>query len=144
MQRGFYQTTNLIAFVLCCFIGLASCERSNKSLTIKDGQKNISTIFKPQLKTSFCAFNIVQIKDSAFFNYGVSWTDAQGKTYQYVFSIKNYCDFTAVNLKADETFDCKIIEKANNENCIVCMGFMETPPLYHSINIVKLFLRHPV
>ena len=67
----------------------------------------------------------------------MDWTDSQGNAYQHVFSVRNHCDFATANLKADETFNCKIVEKAIVEDCIVCMGFMETPPLHHNINVVK-------
>ena len=137
MQQRCSETANFIALILCCFIGLASCERSNKSLPIKDGQKNISTTFSAQLKTSFCAFNIVQIKDSAFFNYGFSWTDALGKTYEHVFSVQNHCDFNIEQIKADETFYCRIADKAIVDTCLACMGFMETPKLFHNIRVIK-------
>lgn len=133
----------IIVSVLMCFIFTAcnknenSLKKNKNSLVTKEKQNINSKIFKAKLITSFCAYNIVQIQDSDFFSYGMNWTDPQGKTYQHVFSVKNYCDFAAVNLKADETFNCKIIEKATIEDCVVCMGFMETPPLYHNINIVK-------
>ena len=137
MSKRFSKLIKLIALILCCFIGLASCESSDKSLTIKDGQKNISTTFKAQLKTSFCAFNIVQIKDSAFFNYGMVWTDALGKTYEHVFSVKNHCDFNKEYIKVDETFYCRIVDKAIVDTCVACMGFMETPKFLYNIRVIK-------
>ena len=129
----------------CFLIGFVACDKNNvekplkdeKPLIAKESQKNISEIFKARLIASFCAYNIVQIQDSAFYSYGMDWTDSQGNTYQHVFSVSNYCDFATANLKVDETFDCKIVEKATVENCIVCMGFMETPPLLYNINVVK-------
>lgn len=137
MQRICFQTANLIALILCCFISLASCESSGKSVTIRDVSKNIFTTFKAQLKTSFCAFNIVQIKDSTFFNYGMSWTDALGKTYQHVFSVENHCDFNKEHIKVDEIFNCRIVDKAIVDTCVACMGFMETPKFLHNIRVIK-------
>lgn len=128
----------------CILIGLVACEknmeekpRNENPLTAKDRQNKISKIFKARLITSFCAYNIVQIQDSAFYNYGMDWTDSQGNAHQHVFSVRNHCDFGTANLKVNETFDCKIVEKALVEDCIVCLGFMETPPLHHNINVVK-------
>ena len=137
MREKFYQTANFIAFILCCSIGLVACETSDKSLATQDGQKFISTTFKAQLKISFCAFNIVQIKDSVFFHYGMSWTDAMGKTYKNVFSVKNHCDFKKDQLKVDEIFTCRIVDKSIVDTCVSCMGFMETPAIAHNIELIR-------
>ena len=137
MSKRFSKLTKLIALILCCFIGLESCDSSDNRVIIKDGQKNISSTFKAQLKTAFCAFNIVQIKDSAFFNYGMTWTDALGKTYEHVFSVENHCDFNNEQIKVDEIFNCRIVDKAIVDTCIACMGFMETPKLLHNIQVIK-------
>ena len=138
------QSATLSFIIFCFLIGFAACEKNENTLnkdknllSAKGQQKDISKTFKARLKTSFCAYSIVQIQDSAFYSYGMDWTDSQGNTYKHVFSVKNYCDFDTANLKVDETFDCKIVEKATVENCIVCFGFMETPPLLHNINVVK-------
>ncbi len=137
MLKRFYKLIKIIHLILLCFIGLASCDSVDKRVTIKDGQKNISPTFKAQLKTTFCAFNIVQIKDSAFFNYGMSWTDALGKTYEHVFSVKNHCDFNNEHIKVDEIFGCRIVDKAIVDTCVACMGFMETPSLLHNLQVTK-------
>lgn len=128
----------------CFLIGLVACEKNMEEkprienvLTPKEGQNKTSKIFKARLLASFCAYNIVQIQDSTFYNYGMDWTDSQGNAYQHVFSVRNHCDFGAANLKVNETFDCKIVEKAIVEDCVVCLGFMETPPFLHNIYIVK-------
>ena len=137
MSKRFSKLTKLTALILCCFIGLTSCDSGDDRVIIKDGQKNISSTFKAQLKTAFCAFNIVQIKDSAFFNYGMTWTDALGKTYEHVFSVENHCDFNNEQIKVDEIFNCRIVDKAIVDTCIACMGFMETPKLLHNIQVIK-------
>ena len=137
MQRRCSETANFFSLILCCFIGLTSCDIGDNRVTIKDGPKNISATFKAQLKTSFCAFNIVQIKDSTFFNYGMSWTDALGKTYQHVFSVEYHCDFNKEHIKVDEIFNCRIVDKAIVDTCVACMGFMETPKFLYNIRVIK-------
>lgn len=137
MSKKFSTLTKLIALILWSFLGFVSCDSGDNKQTIKDGPQNISTHFKAQLKTSFCAFNVVQIVDSAFFNYGMSWTDALGKNYEHVFSVKNHCDFNNEHLKVDEIFNCRIVDRAIVDTCMACMGFMETPSLLHNIQVVK-------
>lgn len=140
------KATGLMPFVLLIYISISiiACEKKveekskdENSLTGKERQNKTSKTFKARLITSFCAYNIVQIVDSSLHNYGMDWTDSQGNAYQHVFSVSNHCDFGTANLKVNETFDCKIVEKAIVEDCIVCMGFMETPPLLHNISVVK-------
>lgn len=125
-------------FLSFCFLfTLAACNKNNDEKVLKDRENKTSGCFKARFIGSFCSYNIVQIQDSAFYRYGMDWTDSQGKTYQHVFSVKNYCDFGSANLKINEIFNCKIVEKATIESCVVCLGFMETPPLLHNINVVK-------
>jgi len=133
-------------FLFFCFsIVLAACDKNTdekfvkdeKSLTAKDKQNKPAGIFKARHIGSFCAYTIVQIQDSAFYSYGMEWTNSIGQTYHNVFSVKNHCDFTKSNLKINESFNCKIVENAVTENCMVCLGFMETPPLQHNINVVR-------
>ena len=118
---------------ICILICFVSCHPNAKHVQ----QKNIAKTFKSKLIVSFCAFNIVQIQDSAFYHHGTEWTNAQGVTYQHVFTVKNYCDFSTTNVKIDELFNCIIVEKPTIESCNVCMGFMEAPSLQHCITVVK-------
>ncbi len=93
--------------------------------------------FKAKLLASFCAFHIVQIQDSAYYNQGMDWTDSQGKQYQHVFAVKNHCDFAKANIKAGDIFSCTILKEDGDANCVVCMGFMETPPLQKNVKVVN-------
>ena len=86
---------------ICILICFVSCHPNAKHVQ----QKNIAKTFKSKLIVSFCAFNIVQIQDSAFYHHGTEWTNAQGVTYQHVFTVKNYCDFSTTNVKIDEIFN---------------------------------------
>lgn len=140
MKRNANTIIKTLLLPFCVLLVFTACNKHeaplNKSenpLAAKGTQRNTSEIFKARLISSFCAYNIVQIVDSAFYNYGMNWTDSQGKTYQHVFAVKNYCDFGTANLKVNETFKCEIVEKAKVEDCIVCLGFMETPPLQYNI-----------
>ena len=138
MKKNAHAIIMPVFLPLCILIGFVACENKMKNEpTAKVGQNKTSEIFKTKLIASFCAYNIVQIQDSAFYNYGMDWTDSQGRPYQHVFSVKNHCDFARANIKVNEAFDCKIVDKASDVNCSVCEGFMETPPLHHNINVVK-------
>jgi hypothetical protein len=113
-----------LALVLMSFTG---CEKEEES----------SGVFQAKLLASFCAFHIVEIQDSAFYTHGMDWTDSRGKVYQHVFAVRNYCEFAKANIQTGQTFNCTIIEKVTDENCAVCLGFMETPPLGQNIKVVR-------
>lgn len=94
-------------------------------------------VFEAKLLDSFCAFNIISIEDPAFYSLGMKWKNSQGTTLEHVFSVANPCDFNASGVKKGETFRCRIIKEPRNNSCAVCMGFMETPPLSYSIEVVR-------
>lgn len=133
MKQATSLSKKIFFIPFCILIFFVSCHPNAKPVQ----QKNIAQTFKSKLIVSFCAFYVVQIQDSAFYHHGMEWTNAQGVTYQHVFTIKNYCDFSAANLKTDEIFNCTIVEKPTTESCNVCMGFMEAPSLQHCITVVK-------
>lgn len=144
MKQTISLTKTLCFITLLIIVSLASCHRNARNVekdieptTNNLEQKKITGTFKSKLISSFCAYNIVQIQDSAFYNYGMEWTDTQGKTYRHVFAVKNHCDFSTANLKIGEIFNCKIIEKPTIESCSVCMGFMEAPSLQQYIMVVR-------
>ena len=78
----------------------------------------------------------MQIQGSDFYSYGVNCTNALGKEYQHVFTIKNQCDFVNAHVKAGENFSCSIVDKAAVSNCSFCGGFLDSPPLRHNISVV--------
>lgn len=124
-----------IFFITPCILAccLVSCQPNAKNVP----QKNIPQTFQSKLIASFCAYNIVQIQDSAFYHYGTEWTNTEGVTFQHVFAVKNHCDFSTAKLKINDTFSCQVVEKPTIENCDVCMGFMEVPKVQHFISVVK-------
>lgn len=90
--------------------------------------------FNAKLLASFCAFHIVQIEDERG---GMNWNDPSGKQYKNVFTVKNHCDFAKSGLKAGDRFTAVIVQEAQETNCAVCMGFMETPPLQWNIRVIE-------
>jgi hypothetical protein len=100
-------------------------------------EKRAKNVFKVKLVASLCAFNIVEIQDKSFYNLGMSWKDSGGKEYKNVFAVANFCDFGKSELKVNDVFYCRIIERPLNEDCGVCKAFMETPPLNRNIEVVK-------
>ena len=137
------QSFILYLLIFCVVIGSVSCERNQhiqddkkKTLSFNRQQSDTEKLFKARLIVSFCAFHIVKIEDSAFYSYGMNWTNAEGKEYQHVFSIKNHCDFMNANVKTGEIFTCSIVDKAAVNNCSFCEGFLDSPPLRHNIRVV--------
>lgn len=81
---------------------------------------------------TLCGQHIVQIEDSNFYKLGTNWKD-----YKNVFAVANHCDFAKAGLKAGDTFTCIVVEKAEEENCIMCEAYMETPELKRIIKVVQ-------
>jgi hypothetical protein len=100
-------------------------------------QMDASDTFQAKLVASFCAYDIVEIQDAAFFDKGMNWTNSTGTAYKNVFAVKNHCDFAKAGIHVGDVFTCRILSKDDVQNCMVCMGFMETPPLRHNIDVVK-------
>ena len=137
------QSSTLYLLLFCVVIFSVSCKRNQhiqggdkKTLSFNRQQSDTTKLFRARLTASFCAFHIVQIEDSAFYSYGMNWTNAEGKEYQHVFSIKNHCDFMNANVKTGEIFTCSIVDKAAVSNCSFCEGFLDSPPLRHNIRVV--------
>ncbi len=112
----------LIALISSAFLG---CKKGNECAT-----------FEAKLVGSFCAYNVVQVIDPSYPNLGTSWTDGHGNTFSNSFAVKNYCDFAKSNLMVGDTFKCKIVKSAKDNQCAVCMGFMETPTIGYHIEVL--------
>ena len=111
-------TIILIFFSLCLF----QCNSSKK----------LSGPFKAKLVATLCGQHIVQIEDSNFYKLGTDW-----KEYKHVFAVANHCDFVKKGLKSGDVFTCTIVEKAEEENCIVCEAYMETPELKRNVKVMQ-------
>jgi hypothetical protein len=94
--------------------------------------KKLKGTFKAKLVATLCGQHIVQIEDSKFYKLGTNW-----KEYQHVFAVANHCDFAKAGLKSGDTFTCTIIDRAEEENCIVCEAYMETPELKRNVKVVQ-------
>jgi len=97
-----------------------------------NSSKKLSGPFKAKLVATLCGQHIVQVEDVAFYKLGTDW-----KEYKHVFTVANHCDFVKAGLKAGDMFTCAIIEKAEEENCIVCEAYMETPELKRNVRVVQ-------
>lgn len=97
-----------------------------------NSSKKLSGPFKAKLVATLCGQHIVQIEDSNFYKLGTNWKD-----YKNVFAVANHCDFAKAGLKAGDTFTCIVVEKAEEENCIMCEAYMETPELKRIIKVVQ-------
>ena len=124
------QSSILYLLLFCVVIFSVSCERNQhiqgdekKTLSFNRQQSDTAKLFGVRLIASFCAFHIVQIKDSSFYSYGMNWTNAQGKEYQHVFSIKNHCDFVKAHVKAGENFTFSIDDKPLLPIAVFARGF---------------------
>ncbi len=142
MKKNFIAILSCFVFPLCLLMVFAACTNEIQKNPVKpklvsEGQSDSSGVFRARLIHSFCAYNTVQVLDSAFFRYGMNWTDAQGNTYQHVFSVKNHCDFGIANVQVNEIFNCKLADRPQQEDCMICLGFMETPSLYHNIQVIR-------
>lgn len=119
--------TFLLIIVAAVTVLISSCEKQEKT----------EGVFKVKLVASFCAYNIVEIQDKSFYGLGMNWKAPNGTAYKNVFAIANFCDFAKHGLKANDVFNCRVIERPLAESCAVCMGYMETPPLNRNIEVVK-------
>lgn len=119
--------TILLSLVCLLALSFSSCSKEEKA----------EGVFKAKLIASFCAYNIVEIQDKSFYGLGMSWKAPNGTEYKNVFAIANFCDFAKHGLKANDFFNCRVIERPLAESCAVCMGYMETPPLNRNIEVVK-------
>jgi hypothetical protein len=126
LKRKYMKVFQLLIFA----IGVIMFSGCNK-------EKNTSGVFKAKLVASFCAYNIVEIQDERYFDLGINWKAASGQEYKNVFAVANFCDFGKSGVKVNEVFNCRIIQKPKEENCAVCMGFMDTPPLNRNIEVVE-------
>lgn len=97
-----------------------------------NSSKQLSGTFKAKLVATLCSQHIVQIEDSRFYKLGTDW-----KEYKHVFAVGNHCDFAKAGLKAGDTFNCTIVEKAEEKDCIACEAYMETPGLKRMIKVVQ-------
>lgn len=102
------------------------------SLIQCNSSKKLAGPFKAKLVATLCGQHIVQIEDAAFYKLGTNW-----KEYKHVFTVANHCDFAKAALKAGDIFTCTVIEKAEEENCIVCEAYMETPELKRNVIVVQ-------
>ncbi|RXK62537.1 hypothetical protein ESA94_05930 [Lacibacter luteus] len=93
--------------------------------------------FKARLLASFCGYHIVQVEDGHGTYWGMNWTNSAGTSYPNVFTVANTCDFMKLGLKAGESFMATVIELPEQDNCAVCDGYMETPPLKRSIKVIR-------
>ena len=93
--------------------------------------------FKARLLASFCAYHIVQVEDADKKGYAMDWTSPSGQQYKNVFTVKNHCDFVKAGLKVGDSFTATIVDEPSDTSCVVCFGFMETPPLQWNIRVVE-------
>jgi hypothetical protein len=97
-----------------------------------NSSKKLSGTFKAKLVATLCGQHIVQIEDSNFYKLGTDW-----KEYKHVFAVANHCDFVKAGLKAGDVFTCTVVEKAEEENCMVCQAYIETPELKRNVKVVQ-------
>ena len=115
---------------LFSFIILCSCSKQSESNN-QDNNTDTTSSFRVKVEASFCAYTILSIQDTAFYDKGMKW-----KEYDHVFSVSNPCDRPA-DLKTGELYKCIIIDKPIKTDCAVCMGFMETPPLERNVLLFR-------
>lgn len=142
MKQIIFRPTKLLLLLFFISAGFVSCEKceepsSDKSTGINDQKRNSSAVFSAKLVRSFCAYNIVEILDSAFYSYGMNWTDPEGNVYRNAFTVENYCEFNKHLLGEQEIFNCQVVDNAQPNDCYKCEGFLYTPPLVHKVLAFK-------
>jgi hypothetical protein len=137
MKHFIFRPTQLLLLLFILSVGFISCERCDTAKDDKDQKRNSSAVFRAKLARSFCAYNIVEILDSAFYSYGMNWTDPDGKTYRNAFTVDNYCEFDTYQLREEEIFNCQLVDDALPNDCYKCEGFLYTPPLIHKVLAFK-------
>lgn len=97
----------------------------------------VTVTYKGQLLTLYCAFAVVDILNSDVFEEGVEWRDGRGTLHRNAFTVGNICDFYKAGLKAGDTFEYRIIDAPVDQECEVCLGYIETPSLRKTIQVVR-------
>jgi hypothetical protein len=120
-----------VLFPMTLFSFINGCNKEKMPDDLDIDIKDTSSSFMVKVEASFCAYTILSVQDSAFYNKGMKWKD-----YDHVFSVSNPCDRPA-DLKTGELYKCIIIDKPKKTDCIVCMGFMETPPLERNVLLFR-------
>ena len=90
-----------------------------------------------KLLASTCAHHVVQIQDSAFYDWGINWTNSQGTSYEHVFTVQNHCEFVRAGIRAGEEFTARVVRNAQGDGCVTCLAYLETPPLAHSLRVER-------
>jgi hypothetical protein len=117
----------ILSVLFFCSFLLANCNSA----------RQLSGTFKAKLVGGICGYHIIEILDSNFYRLGISWKNSEGKQYQHVFAVNNHCDFVKAQLQTGDVFNCEIIEKAIEENCMTCEAYMETPELKRNVKVIQ-------
>jgi hypothetical protein len=117
-----------VLFALVMIAVFSSCSKED----------NPEGVFEAELIGSFCGYQVVEIRDSAYTHLGMGWRNSSCRVYNSVFTVNNVCDFSGSNIKTGSIFRCRVIEKPVTDNCGVCAGFMEHPDKKQNIEVVSL------
>lgn len=137
MKTIIFRPTQLLLLLFLISAGFVSCEKCEQPAGDKDQKRSNSAVFRAKLARSFCAYNIVEILDTAFYSYGMNWTDPDGNVYRNAFTVENYCEFDKYLLSEQEIFNCQLVDDAEPNDCYKCEGFLYTPPLIHKVLAFK-------
>jgi hypothetical protein len=102
------------------------CERDATTPTIKG-----------KLVYRSCASAVVQIRDSAYFNFGqASWQmSPSSPVYNNVFKVGNHCKFGSFNIVDGQEFYFKPINQTDRD-CVICMLWDNPPTTALNIEVV--------
>lgn len=93
----FYITLLLIVCLTSYYQGIKNAE-NNVQLTTKNADKTkITRAFESKLIAPFCAYNIVQLQDSAFHNNGMEWTEPKANPNNMFLQLRTIATFLQLN-----------------------------------------------
>lgn len=120
----------IAAVVSACDSSTVTNEDVNRSLLSEENA------FQVKVVATLCGYAILEIVDAQYFEYGMSWVDGGGRSYQHVFGTEFPC-FTEA--KAGEIITIQILDKpeVNDSGCARCEAYLETPDKKYFVKVIK-------
>jgi hypothetical protein len=97
----------------------------------------VTVSYEGKLIIAYCAYAVVEIKNPDVFEEGMEWRDGRGTLYRNAFTVGNICDFYKAGLKVGDTFEYSILKTPGDKECEVCLGYIETPSLTKTIQVIR-------
>ncbi len=99
--------------------------------------RRVAVSYEGKIIAFYCAFAVVEIQNPDVFEEGIEWRDGRGTLHRNVFTVANICDFYKAGLRVGDRFEFSNLKEAVEKQCEVCLGYMETPSYYKTIQVLR-------